>query len=211
MRPRTGAGSEGAIVGAAAGVGGGGHRGTARVRRGGRVDPAGRRGDGGDHFSRESDESRGLRAGDTCRAGTGTAGGRAARRGGLLVSPKMFQGMERDLSIVAFSTFLEGLGEGLFIFFLPLALQRWNADAVQIGVVLSMIGVTMAVVQVPAGYFSDRFGTRPIIFASLLLGIASAIVMAAANSLPFFVAGLLAYACTSFCSAPMNSYVTSLR
>src|SRR5678815_5281653 len=45
----------------------------------------------------------------------------------------------------------------------------------------------------------------------LLLGIASAIVMAAARSLPFFVAGLLAYGCTSFISAPMNSYVTSLR
>ena len=120
-------------------------------------------------------------------------------------------GMHRDLVMVVISTFIWGLGEGLFIFFLPLALQRWNSDAVQIGAVLSMIGVTMAVVQVPAGYFSDRFGTRPLIFASLLLGIASAIVMAAARSLPIFVAGLLAYGCTSFISAPMNSYVTSLR
>jgi MFS family permease len=120
-------------------------------------------------------------------------------------------GIHRDLAIVAISAFIWGLGEGLFIFFLPLALQRWNTDAVQIGTVLSMIGVTMAVVQAPAGYFSDRFGTRPLIFASLLLGIASAIVMAAARSLPFFVAGLLAYGCTSFISAPMNSYVTSLR
>ena len=120
-------------------------------------------------------------------------------------------GIQRDLAIVAISAFIWGLGEGLFIFFLPLALQRWNTDAVQIGAVLSMIGVTMAVVQVPAGYFSDRFGARPLIFASLLLGIASAIVMAAARSLPFFVAGLLAYGCTSFISAPMNSYVTSLR
>ena len=120
-------------------------------------------------------------------------------------------GIHRDLAIVAISAFIWGLGEGLFIFFLPLALQRWNSDAVQIGAVLSMIGVTMAVVQVPAGYFSDRFGPRPVIFASLLLGIASTIVMAAARSLPFFVAGLLAYGCTSFISAPMNSYVTSLR
>jgi MFS family permease len=120
-------------------------------------------------------------------------------------------GIHRDLAMVAISTFIWGLGEGLFIFFLPLALQRWNSDAVQIGVVLSMIGVTMAVVQVPAGYLSDRFGPRPLIFASLLLGIASAIVMAAARSLPFFVAGLLAYGGTSFISAPMNSYVTSLR
>lgn len=127
------------------------------------------------------------------------------------IETKMLLGIHRDLAIVAISAFIWGLGEGLFIFFLPLALQRWNSDAVQIGAVLSMIGVTMAVVQVPAGYFSDRFGPRPVIFASLLLGIASAIVMAAARSLPFFVAGLLAYGCTSFISAPMNSYVTSLR
>jgi MFS family permease len=128
-----------------------------------------------------------------------------------LIDTKMPWGIQRDLAIVAISTFIWGLGEGLFIYFLPLELQRWNTDAVQIGAVLSMIGVTMAVVQVPAGYFSDRFGPRPIIFASLLLGIASAIVMAAARSLPFFVAGLLAYGCTSFISAPLNSYYTSLR
>ena len=120
-------------------------------------------------------------------------------------------GINHDLAIVAISAFIWGLGEGLFIYFLPLALQSWNTDAVQIGAVLSLIGGTMAVVQVPAGYLSDRFGTRPLIFASLLLGIASAIVMAAARSLPFFVSGLLAYGCTSFISAPMNSYVTSLR
>lgn len=127
------------------------------------------------------------------------------------IDTKMAKGIHRDLAIVAISAFTWGLGEGLFIFFLPLALQRWDTDTVQIGAVLSMIGVTMAVVQVPAGYFSDRFGTRPLIFASLLLGIASTLVMAEARSLPFFVAGLLAYGCTSFISAPMNSYVTSLR
>jgi MFS family permease len=127
------------------------------------------------------------------------------------INIKLPLGIQRDLAIVAISAFIWGLGEGLFIFFLPLTLQRWNTDAVQIGAVLSMIGVTMAVVQVPAGYFSDRFGARPLIFASLILGIASAIVMVAARSLPLFVAGLLAYGCTSFISAPMNSYVTSLR
>ena len=98
-------------------------------------------------------------------------------------------GIHRDLALVAISAFIWGLGEGLFIFFLPLALQRWNTNAVQIGAVLSMIGVMMSIVQVPAGYFSDRFGTRPLIFASLLLGIASAIVMAAARSLPFLSPG----------------------
>src|SRR5258706_1025269 len=127
------------------------------------------------------------------------------------IDTKMPLGIHRDLAIVAIAACIWGLGEGLVTFFLPLALQRWHTDAVQIGAVLSMIGVTMAVVQVPAGYFSDHFGTRPLIFASLLLGIASAIVMAAARSLPFFVARVLAYCCTSFFSAPMNSYFKSFR
>src|SRR5258708_29505031 len=100
------------------------------------------------------------------------------------IDTKMPLGIHRDLTIVASSTFIWGLGEGLFIFFLPLALQRWNTDAVQIGAVLSMIGVTKAVVQVPAGYFSDRFGARPIIFASLILRVASALVMASDRNLP---------------------------
>ena len=82
------------------------------------------------------------------------------------IDTKMPLGIHRDLAIVAISALIWGLGEGFIIFFLPLALQRWKTNAVQIGAVLSMIGVTMAVEQVPAGYFSDRFGTRPIIFAS---------------------------------------------
>jgi hypothetical protein len=61
------------------------------------------------------------------------------------IDSRLPSGIQRDLIIVAISALIWGLGEGLFIFFLPLTLQRWNANAVQIGGVLSMIGVTMAV------------------------------------------------------------------
>jgi MFS family permease len=104
-----------------------------------------------------------------------------------------------------------GLGEGLFIYFYPLSLQRWDMDPVQIGVVLGMIGVIMALVQVPAGYLSDRFGTRPLIRTALLLGVVSALMMGFAQTRPVFVAGLMAYSITSFIVAPINSYITSLR
>lgn len=120
-------------------------------------------------------------------------------------------GIPHPLAVVAIAMFIWGLGEGLFIFFLPLALQMWDTDTVQIGAVLSMIGVTMALVQVPAGYLSDRFGTRPLILAGLILGVAAALIMAVAQTLPLFVAGLLAYGFTSFVVAPVNSYITSLR
>ena len=119
--------------------------------------------------------------------------------------------MPRDLVVVAIAMFIWGLGEGLFIYFLPLALQQWQANAVQIGGVLSLIGVMMALVQVPAGYLSDRFGTRPLIFTALILGVVSALWMALAQSLALFSLGLLAYGLTSLISAPLNSYLTSVR
>lgn len=120
-------------------------------------------------------------------------------------------GIPRDLVTLAVCVLIWGLGEGLFIFFYPLALQRWDADPVQISVILSLLGVVMAVVQAPAGYLSDRFGTRPLIRAAMILGVAAAVLMAAAQSLPVFIAGLVAYTLTSFITAPINSYITSVR
>lgn len=108
-------------------------------------------------------------------------------------------------------TFTWGLGEGLFIYFYPLALQRWEIDPVQIGAVLSLLGASMALVQAPAGYLSDRLGARLLIRASCILGVIAAVVMAVANSLPFFIVGLILYSITSFIEAPMNSYVTAMR
>lgn len=120
-------------------------------------------------------------------------------------------GIPRDVGILAMRNFIWGLGEGLFIFFYPLALQQWQINTVQIGAVLSLLGVVMVVVQALAGYLSDRFGTRPLIRAACILGVIAAGMMAAANSLPFFVAGLIVYSINSFIGAPLNSYVTQMR
>jgi len=120
-------------------------------------------------------------------------------------------GIPRDLAVLAVSMFIWGFGEGLFIYFYPLALQRWDSDPVLIGAVLSAIGVTMAVVQVPAGYLSDRLGPRLLIRAASILGVIAAVIMAAAQTLPIFIVGLIAYGITSFISAPVNSYITSMR
>ena len=120
-------------------------------------------------------------------------------------------GIPLDLGIVAVMMFIWGLGEGLFIYFYPLTLQRWEIDSVQIGAVLSLLGIGMALVQAPAGYLSDRFGTRPLIRAACILGVIAAMIMAVANSLLFFIAGMIAYSLTSFIDSPINSYVTAMR
>jgi MFS family permease len=111
-------------------------------------------------------------------------------------------GIPRDLAVLAVSMFIWGLGEGLFIYFYPLALQRWDSQPVLIGAVLSRIG---------AGFLSDRFGSRPLMRAALILGVISAVIMAIAQTLSVFIVGLIAYGLTSFISAPINSYISSMR
>ncbi len=120
-------------------------------------------------------------------------------------------GIPRDFGILAVSNFIWGLGEGLFIYFYPLLLQRFQIDLVQIGVVLSLLGVIMALVPAPAGYLSDRFGPRPLIRAGMILGVIAAGMMAVAKSFPFFITGLIAYTLTGFIVPPLNSYITQMR
>jgi MFS family permease len=124
---------------------------------------------------------------------------------------KLFQKIPRDLAIISFALFLWGIGEGLFLIFQPIYLQHWGAQPLEIGAILGGMGVAMAIAQAPAGYIGDRIGSLPVTWASWVLGSAAAVIMALANSLPVFVAGMFIYGLTSFVVAPMNSYISSVR
>jgi MFS family permease len=119
--------------------------------------------------------------------------------------------MSRDLLLLTISLFTWGLGEGLFIYFQPIYLQQLGADPLAIGAILGGMGVAMTVAHVPAGYAADRWGQRPVMWASWILGLAAIWMMALANSLFPFVVGVLVYGLTSFVSAPMNSYIAGAR
>jgi MFS family permease len=119
--------------------------------------------------------------------------------------------MNRNLLLVAISLSIWGIGEGLFIYFQPIYLQQWVGDPLLIGTILGGMGVAMAIAQIPAGYLSDRLGSRSIMWASWILGTIAAWVMALANSATAFVVGLLLYGMTGFVLAPMNSYITTVR
>jgi MFS family permease len=119
--------------------------------------------------------------------------------------------MMRDLVLVAISLFAWGMGEGTFIFFQTITLQRWGAEPVTIGAILGGMGLAMAVAQIPAGLLADRVGRRPMMWISWITGTAAAWIMALAGGLSGFVAGLLLYGLTSFVLAPMHSYITGAR
>ncbi len=117
----------------------------------------------------------------------------------------------RDLFLVAFSIMVWGIGEGLFYIFQPLYLQELGADPIKIGLILSINGVGMTVSQIPMGYLADRFGRRPLMWSTWVLGVLSTGIMAFASSLNLFMVGLFLYGLTSAVLSPMNAYIAAAR
>lgn len=119
--------------------------------------------------------------------------------------------MNRNLIFIAFALFTWGIGEGMFINFQPIYLEELGSNPQQVGFFLSLFGAAMAITHIPAGYLADRFGRRPLLVTAWALGLASAIVMAAANTLPWFVVGMVMYGLTAFVSSPLASYMAAAR
>jgi predicted MFS family arabinose efflux permease len=119
--------------------------------------------------------------------------------------------MSRDLIWIAASLFAWGIGEGMFFFFQPLYLQQLGADPPQIGRILGIVGASMAVAHIPAGYLADRVGRRPLLWAAWMLGCLATGVLAISTTMNIFIIGMIMYAITSFVSGPLNSYITAAR
>jgi len=119
--------------------------------------------------------------------------------------------MNPALLLLAAALFTWGIGEGIFFYFQPLYLAELGADPLQIGTILGVAGVAMTIVHIPAGYLADKVGRRPLMRAAWGSGVLSCTLMAAANTLPIFVIGLILYSFTAFVMSPLNSYVTAAR
>ena len=117
--------------------------------------------------------------------------------------------MIRDLILMGISLFIWGVGESAFFAFQPLYLEQLGADPLRIGAIIGSYGLAATLAHVPAGYLSDRFGRRPLIWAAWIIGFLATGLMALAETLPVFVVGMLVYSMTMFVVVPMNSYIAA--
>jgi MFS family permease len=117
----------------------------------------------------------------------------------------------RDLRRLLLSLGVWALGEGIFIYLYPLYMRELGASPAEIGGVLGIAGASMAVLHVPAGYLSDRFGRKPVMIAGWFIGLLAAMMMYLAPSLVWFAFGLIAYFATAFVISANNSYITASR
>ena len=119
--------------------------------------------------------------------------------------------MNIDLILLSGSLITWGIGEGMFIYFLPIYLQQLGADTMTIAGVFGLFGLTMMVAHIPAGHLADRIGRKPLLMTAWAVGILAALVMGLARSLPVFIVGMLLYGFTAFVTSPLNSYITAAR
>jgi MFS family permease len=82
---------------------------------------------------------------------------------------------------------------GLFIILPIFALYAENLPGGEshflIGVALGAYGLTQAILQIPAGWLSDRYGRKPIIIVGLLLFAAGSFLAASADDIYWIIAG----------------------
>ena len=119
--------------------------------------------------------------------------------------------LSRDLKLLSFSLFLWALGEGLFIYILPLYMQSLGANSVQIGALFSFGAVVMAAALIPAGLAVDRFGPRSGLVSGWILGAVAGAIMAAAKDISWFAVGWGLYRLTAWVMPAISSYVTHGR
>ena len=119
--------------------------------------------------------------------------------------------MTRDLKILSSSLLIWGFGEGLFIFFQPLLLQKMGADPFLIGTVLGSVALATGIAQIPLGWASDHIGARPFLLSSWVLGTFATILIAFSHSMTGILSGMVFYGLSGSIMAPLNSYYLTIR
>jgi MFS family permease len=116
-----------------------------------------------------------------------------------------------SLVLVGISLLTWGIGEGLFLYFVPIYMQSLGASPLAIGSLFGGFALMMMLAHIPAGYLADRIGRRPLMTTAWVIGMVATFGMALAPSLPWFAAAYLLYGLTGFVSSPLFSYVTAAR
>jgi MFS family permease len=120
--------------------------------------------------------------------------------------------LNRNLLFISVALFLWGIGEGMFLNFVPIRLENeFLLNKQQIGFALGAFGFFMAITHIPGGHLADRIGRRPLLITAWLLGVVSTLTMGLAKNLSIYLVGLFLYGVTAFVASPLNSYVTAAR
>lgn len=91
------------------------------------------------------------------------------------------------LLLMALTILIDFTGFGLIIPLLPFWAERFGANAVEIGLLITVYALAQFLFTPVLGTLSDRYGRKPIIFVSLLIEVVALVLTALAGSLPMLL------------------------
>jgi multidrug resistance protein len=103
----------------------------------------------------------------------------------------MIRTRRSPLYFMALTIFIDFVGFGIVLPLLPFWAERLGAGAVGVGLILTIYALAQFIFTPVLGILSDRYGRRPIIFASLLIEALSLALSALAGSLAILVVARL--------------------
>ncbi|MBI3286739.1 MAG: MFS transporter [Chloroflexi bacterium] len=115
--------------------------------------------------------------------------------------------LSRDNRLMFLSLLLWGSGEGLWFYIQPLYIQSLGADAVQIGLVLSLGAAAFTLTLLPGGWISDRYSRRKTMLGGYLLGIVGAMLLASAEDWRQLIPGFVLFYASGYCVPAIDSYI----
>src|SRR5437660_6926573 len=95
------------------------------------------------------------------------------------------------LFLMALTVFIDFTGFGLVIPLLPFWAQHLGANSLGVGLILTIYAIAQFIFTPVLGRFSDRYGRKPVILASLGIEIISFGLTALASSLPLLLVARL--------------------
>ncbi len=73
-----------------------------------------------------------------------------------------FEAFDRDLKLLFISNFVGAVGDGLYVYLLPLYLRNLHANSAQVGLLYSVLTISTAVTIIPGGFLADRFDRKKV-------------------------------------------------
>jgi MFS family permease len=73
-----------------------------------------------------------------------------------------FEAFNRDLKLLFISNFIGAIGDGLYVYLLPLYLRGLQASSAEVGLLYSILTVSTALTIIPGGFFADRFDRKKV-------------------------------------------------
>ncbi|MEB2288834.1 MAG: MFS transporter [Anaerolineae bacterium] len=120
----------------------------------------------------------------------------------------LWRDVGHDTRWVMWSYALWGIGEGLWLFILPLYAKSLGATPDQAGFIIGLWGLGRLLFILPAGILADRFGARRLMLPSWYLSLTGVAIMALAPNWRWAAPGLLIYGFSAAATSITNLYIT---